>query len=421
MSTAESVYTNTPIGAVFRPAKILIVDDEVVIREILARKLSGLGYTCECCASGQKAIDLLAKGGFDLAVADILMPEIGGVALLKEAMRVSPGIAVILITSVVDIEVAVDALKEGAYDYITKPFSLEQVSISVCRALEKRRLLLENQNCQRTLEEQVASRTRQLKEAVGVLEHTYHSTLVALSKALDSRDADSDGHSLRVTVYTRRLAQGLNLSELEIRTIEQGVLLHDIGKIGIPDELLQKPENLAGRDWLLMRQHPEIGYRILSSIKFLGEAAQVVLHHHERYDGNGYPQGLKGDQIHLGARIFAVADALDDLTSNCKFQPSIGFESAVREIKKMSGKQLDPDIVSEFLRVPVSGWKAMRQEIAAKTKRSDFLSLGRQSENSDNIDQLPVPESSITAACPVPAVQDFFSGFSGKQSKERQP
>lgn len=200
-----------------------------------------------------------------------------------------------------------------------------------------------------------------------------------MSKALDSRDADSDGHSLRVTVYTKQLAQGLNLSESEIRTIEQGVLLHDIGKIGIPDELLQKPEDLVGREWLLMRQHPEIGYRILSSIKFLTGAAQVVLHHHERFDGKGYPHGLQGNQIHLGARIFAVADALDDLTSNRRFQPSVSFEAAVREIKKMSGKQLDPDIVSEFLKVPASAWKAMRREIAAKTKRSDFLFLGRRS------------------------------------------
>ncbi len=380
MSTAENLHANSPTGHFFRRAKILIVDDEVVIREILARRLSSFGYSCECCASGQMAIDLLAKGGFDLVLADILMPEIGGVALLKEALRVSPGIAVILLTSVVDIEVAVDALKEGAYDYIAKPFSFEQVSISVSQALEKRRLLLENQNYQRTLEEQVANRTRQVKEALEVLEQSYQSTLVALSRALDSRDAYSDGHSLRVTVYARRLAQGLNLSEVEIRTIEQGVLLHDIGKIGIPDELLQKPDDLVGLEWLLMHQHPEIGYRVLSSIKFLKGAAQVVLHHHERYDGNGYPQGLKGAQIHLGARIFAVADALDDLTANCKSHPSMNFESAVGEIKEMSGKQLDPDIVSEFLKVPVSAWKAMRREIAEKTKRSDFLFLGCRSK-----------------------------------------
>jgi response regulator RpfG family c-di-GMP phosphodiesterase len=318
----------------------------------------------------------LAGGKYDLVLADISMPEIGRATLLKEAMRVSPGIAVILVTSVINIEMAVGALKDGAYDYITKPFSLEQVSIGVSRALEKRRLLFENQNYQRTLEEQVASRTRQLEEALRVLQHTYHSTLVALSKVLDSRDADSDGHSLRVTVYTRQLAQGLNLSEPEIRVIEQGVLLHDIGKIGIRDEVLRNPGDPAAAECIQIQRHPEIGYRILSSIKFLGEAAQVVYHHHERYDGKGYPQGLKGNQIHLGARIFAVADALDDLTSNCRFQPTISFEAAARQIEKMSGHQLDPEIVREFLQVPVCGWEALRQEIAPKTKRSDFLHLG---------------------------------------------
>jgi response regulator RpfG family c-di-GMP phosphodiesterase len=379
MSTAETIFrqlSNAPFGSVLRPSRILIADDEVVVREILARKLESAGYVCECCATGRAAIDLLATGRFELAIADIQMPDISGTALLKEAMRVSPGIAVVLVTSVVDIEVAVDALKDGAYDYIQKPFSMEQVSISVSRALEKRRLLLENQNYQRTLEEQVASRTRQLEEALGVLQHTYHSTLVALSKALDSRDADSDGHSLRVTVYTKRLAQSLRLSESEIRIIEQGVLLHDIGKIGIPDELLRKPEKLTGRDWLLMRRHPEIGYRILSSIKFLRGAAQVVLHHHERYDGKGYPQGLKGEEIHLGARIFAVADALDDLTSHNGFRPSIGFEAAAGEIAGMSGIQLAPGLVREFLAIPASEWESLRREIAAKKRRSDFLNFG---------------------------------------------
>ena len=379
MSTAENILrqlSNAPFGSVLRPSRVLIADDEVVTREILARKLGGLGYACECCASGRTAIDMLATGRFDLVVADIQMPDIGGIALLKEAMRLSPGIAVILVTSVIDIEAAVDALKDGAYDYITKPFSLEQVSISVSRALEKRRLLLENQNYQRTLEEQVASRTRQLEEALGVLQQTYHSTLVALSKALDSRDADSDGHSLRVTVYTKQIAQRLNLSDADIRIVEQGVLLHDIGKIGIPDELLRRPEALTRKELLLMRQHPEIGYRILSSIKFLKGAAQVVLHHHERYDGKGYPRGLKGNEIHVGARIFAVADALDDLTSNNRIEPAMSFEGAAGEIPKMSGIQLDPKIVREFLEVPISKWEMLRREIAAKTKRADFLNIG---------------------------------------------
>jgi putative nucleotidyltransferase with HDIG domain len=379
MSTAENTLrqrSNAPFGSVLRPARILIADDEVVVRETIARKLASIGYECECCASGRTAIDMLAGGRFDLFIAGIQMPDIGGLGLLKEAMRLSPGIAVILVTSVINIEAAVEALKDGAYDYITKPFSLEHVALSVSRAVEKRRLLLENQNYQRTLEEQVASRTRQLEEALGVLQHTYHSTLVALSKALDSRDADSDGHSLRVTVYTRQLAQRLNLSEAEIRVVEQGVLLHDIGKIGIPDELLRKPEPLNAKEELLMRQHPEVGYRILSSIKFLKGAAQVVLHHHESYDGNGFPQGLKGEEIHIGARIFAVADTLDHLTSGNRVQHAISFDAAVGEISIMSGIQLDPRIVSEFLKVPISEWESLRREVAAKTRRADFLNIG---------------------------------------------
>jgi len=270
----------------------------------------------------------------------------------------------------------VDSLKDGAYDYITKPFSLEEVSISVSRALEKRQLVLENRNYQRTLEERVASRTRQLQEALGVLEHTYHSTLVALSKALDSRDADSDGHSLRVTVYATRLAQQLGLEDSQIRTIERGVLLHDIGKIGIPDELLRKPGQLSHSEWLMMQKHPEIGFRILSSIKFLKEAAQLVLHHHEHYDGTGYPQHLKGTEIIPGARIFSIADALDDLTTNRPFQAAISFEDAIKKIKEMSGSQLDPALVDEFLMIPIPEWKALRREISATTKRADFLRMG---------------------------------------------
>ena len=376
MSTVNNVQqqvSNFPLTSVFHPAHILIVDDEVTVREALANKLGGLGYDCQCCDSGQAAFALLETGNFDLVLADILKTEAGGVAFLKKAMSVCPDIAVILVTSVVNIEEAVDSLKDGAYDYITKPFSLEEVSISVARALDKRRLLIDNRNYQRILEEQVASRSRQLKEALGVLEQTYHSTFVALSKALDSRDADADGHSFRVTAYTKRLARKLGLSESEIRIMEYGVLLHDIGKIGIPDDLLRNPGKLSEEERLLVRKHPEIGCRILTNIKFLKEAAKLVLHHHERYDGFGYPDNLKGDEITLGARIFAIVDALDNLTSNRPSQNAISFEAAVEEIKKMSGNTLDPLLVKEFLEIPVSEWESIRRETATGTKRADFL------------------------------------------------
>jgi putative two-component system response regulator len=376
MSTANTIHQQIPnslLGSLFHSANILIVDDETVAREGLARKLAGLGYDCRCCESGQAACDLLANKKYDLILAHVLAPEAEGVAFLKTAINLCPDVAVIFIASVADIEMAVDSLKDGAYDYITKPFSLEEVSISVVRALEKRQLLIDNRNYQHALEEQVASRTRQLQEAMRVLQHTYDSTLVALSRALDSREADSDGHSLRTTVYAKRLAKKLGLNEADTRVVEHGVLLHDIGKIGIPDGVLRKTGSLGDGEKLLVRKHPEIGYRILSSIKFLKGAAELVLHHHERYDGKGYPQGLKGEAIDLGARIFAVAAALDDLTSNRPFQAAMDFEDAIREIERRSGTELDPALVKACLEIPASEWKEIRKEIRSDAKLADFL------------------------------------------------
>jgi response regulator RpfG family c-di-GMP phosphodiesterase len=357
---------------VFRPARILIMDDEALVREVLLRKLASQGYTCECCENGRAALDLLASKRFDLVLADALMPEIGGLAFLREAMMVCPDVAVIMATSVVDIDVAVDSLKDGAYDWITKPFSLEEVIISISRALEKRRLLIENRNYQRTLEEQVASRTSQLQEALKVLEHTYHSTLVALSKALDSRDRDADSCSLRVTVC-ERLGRQLGLSKPEMCVIEQGALLHDIGKIGVPDNLLRKCGGLSDEEQLMLTKHPEIGYRILSSIKFLAGAARLVWHHHERYDGSGYPQCLRGEEIDRGARIFAIAEALEELASDSSSGEEAKFEAAIQEVARMSGSRLDPQLVKEFLKIPVQEWIEIRKEVPTNMTRTDLL------------------------------------------------
>ena len=230
---AASIQTaDSSVGSFLHPSQILVVEEETVTREILARKLSSLGYVCRCCPDLSTAMGLLADEKFDLVITDLVASGSGGFKSVKRIAEVAPDTAIILITSVINVEVAVDALKDGAYDYITKPFSLEEVSISVARALEKRRLLLENRKYQMALEEQVASRTSQLQEALKVLHHTYHSTLVALSRALDSRDAGSDGHSLRVTVYANASPKAWVWGTAD-QGHRAGVLLHDIGKIGI--------------------------------------------------------------------------------------------------------------------------------------------------------------------------------------------
>ncbi len=344
-------------------ARVLVVDDELIVREILVRKMNQLGYDAQGAGGGEAALKALQKRPYDLLLMDLAVPGNGGLSFMKEARRLCPDIAVIVVTSVVDIGTAVKALKDGASDYVTKPFSLEEVAISVARALEKRRLLIENRRYQRTLEEQVASRTAQLKDALEELQRTYHSTLLALGTALDSRDADADWHSLRVTLYSVRLGTQLALGPGELQSIEQAALLHDIGKIGIPDALLRKPAALTDADWVLMRKHPEIGHRILSGIRFLQRAAQVVLQHHERFDGTGYPTGIKGDQIILEARILALADTLDCMTSARPFQPAASFEAAREQIRKLSGTQLDPAVVAAFLEIAIDEWKGIRQRV----------------------------------------------------------
>jgi len=353
-------------------SRLLIVDDEAIIREILVRKLSRLGYVCDQCSNGVVALEQLDRAGYDLLVTDIAMPEMGGIELMKEARSRWPNLAVILVTSVQDLEVAVDALKEGAFDYITKPFSLEQVAISVTQALERRRLLLENISYRRDLELKVHSRQHDLRKALDVLHANYHSTLVALGTALDSRHSGNEGHSLRVTLYALRLARQMGMDETQTREIEQGALLHDIGKIGIPDSILRKEGELTPPEQVLLHKHPEIGYRILSGIKFLKGAARLVLHHEERFDGSGYPAGLRGDEISVGGRVFAVADCLNSRTSDCLFQDPAAFDGVRDQIARMSGSKLDPFVVGRFLRIPREEWEAIRREAQGHVRKIRF-------------------------------------------------
>ena len=373
MSAAELTLQNALASQAesrLQPPHILIVADEAIDRDILVRKLTSMNYVCDSCRSGKAALNRLASQGYDLVISDLMMPGIDGIALLRRALQIRPDTAIILVTSVVDTATAVASLKEGAYDYIIKPYSLEEVAVGVSGALEKRRLIVENRAYQQTLESQVAGRTRQLKQALDVLEQTYRSTLMALSTALDSREPDSDGHSFRVTLYTIRLAQELGVDQAQMRIIEQGALLHDIGKIGIPDQLLHKPAKLTPEEWVCMRRHSDIGFRILSGIKFLQGAAELVYQHQERYDGSGYPAGLKGDQISLGARIFSVADTLDGMTSARPYLAAVTFEEARDAIARLAGTLLDPEIVRVFLKIPLDVWRTIRQEVAAKLDKS---------------------------------------------------
>jgi cyclic di-GMP phosphodiesterase len=356
---------------------VLIVDDDPAVRDVLSEGLDGSGYVCDTASDGAEALRKIERSAFELVVSDIDMPRMDGVGLLKEVKRLRPDTEIIMLTGVLDIETAIQAIRLGANDYLTKPFNLGEVRVTVERALEKRRLLLENREYQRTLETRVQERTaelrhknREVEELFARLNSSYQTTLEALATALDTRDSETMGHSLRVAAYTVAVARQMGVGEPELTDMYRGALLHDVGKIGIPDAILRKPSKLTAEEWVEMRKHPEIGYRILQGINFLEGARLIVLSHQERYDGNGYPRGLRGSEIPLGARIFAVVDTLDAMTSDRCYRKALAYDAAREEITKYRGTQFDPDVVDTFLRISSEEWAAIQgrilEEIASR-------------------------------------------------------
>src|SRR5712675_1091143 len=322
--------------------RILVVDDEETIREIVCSMLAGAQFQTRQAASGVEAMALLESGEeFDLVLSDMLMAEMDGTALLERAKEKFPDVPVVMVTTVSDIQVALQALRHGAYDYLPKPFEREQLLATVRRALENRRLKRENDAYRTNLEELVAARTQQWKSALADLDRSYDMTLEALGDALDLKDSETEGHSRRVTAFTIAIARKMGLTKESISVIARGAFLHDIGKMAIPDDILKMPGKLTDDEMAVMKEHCYRGYKIVSRIPFLAEAAEIVYSHQERYDGLGYPRGLKGEEIPLGARIFSIADTLDAMRSNRPYRPAQSFEAARTEIELWSGRQFD--------------------------------------------------------------------------------
>ncbi|MFZ3199790.1 MAG: HD domain-containing phosphohydrolase [Candidatus Acidiferrales bacterium] len=335
---------------------ILVADDEEAIREVVSTLLESQGYRCKTCPDGRVALESFRNGSFDLVLSDIVMPEMNGLKLLAAVRQEDPDVPVIMVTAMHDISIALEAIRAGAYDYILKPFEKDQLYMSVRRALEHRHLVLENRSYQSDLEHLVAERTQQLSIALEDLEQSYDYTLEALGSALDAKDAETEGHCQRVTAFTITIAKAMGVDKALLRHIARGAFLHDIGKMGIPDQILRKPSPLTLEEREIMRRHCEIGYAVLERIPFLKEAAEIVLSHQECYDGSGYPRGLKGEQIPLGARIFAVADTLDAMISDRPYRKALPISAARNEISRFSGTQFDPRVVEVFLSYADKVW-----------------------------------------------------------------
>jgi len=357
------------------PDRILVVDDEEPIREIVASMLGTAGYLCKQAGSGMEALAVLNSGEeFELMLSDLMMADLDGIGLLERTKERYPDMPVVMVTAVHDISVALAAIRNGAYDYLLKPFEREQLLNTVSRALENRRLKVENRTYQTNLESLVKARTEQLQTAMQNLERSYDITLEALGDALDLKDAETEGHSRRVTLFTIAIAQAMGLPREHIAVIARGAFLHDIGKMAIPDDVLKKPGKLEPHEVEIMKEHAYRGYQILKKIPFLAEASQIVYSHQEWYDGTGYPRQLKGEEIPLGARIFAIADTLDAMTSDRVYRPRQSLKAAREEIKRFSGKQFDPEIVKVFLEMPEKIWDDLRREIDGERGRAAYSS-----------------------------------------------
>jgi putative nucleotidyltransferase with HDIG domain len=354
---------------------ILVVDDEEAIREVVSTMLESKGYHCAVAHNGRVAQDQIKKATPDLILSDMIMPEMDGIKLLEWVRQYDPDVPVIMVTAIHDISTALEAIRRGAYDYILKPFEKDQLFLGVGRALQHRRLVIDNRNYQIDLEKKVRDRTERLETALDQLERSYDDTLEALGSALDLKDAETEGHCQRVTAFCISIAKTMPVPDQYLPILARAAFLHDIGKMAIPDGILRKPGPLNDDEKKIMRTHCEIGYNMLIRIPFLRDAAEIVLAHQEFFDGSGYPRGLKGDQIPLGARIFTIADSLDAMISDRPYRRALPMSHACEEIKRCSGSQFDPEVVKVFMTIPEQHWIELRENLGSPFRLAHLKNL----------------------------------------------
>ena len=334
------------------PTRILIVDDDTTVREVITVLLREEGYACTSVSSAEAALDAAQGEEFPLVISDVRMPGHDGFWLLDRMKDSHPDTAIVMLTGFGDTEAAVECLRNGAADYLLKPPKTTELVRAIERALGRRRLELARGKYRRSLENRVRDKTAELSRALRELESTYSQTLWSLVAALDAREHETGDHSQRVVRYSLAVARKLGVPERDLPDLGRGALLHDIGKIGVPDAILLKPAALDEEEWRVMRRHPEIGHDILKSIGFLERSAALVLAHQERFDGRGYPRGLAGEDIPIAARIFAIADTFDAMTSHRPYRRALSAERAREEILRCAGTQFDRRCAEAFLSIP---------------------------------------------------------------------
>ncbi len=336
---------------------VLIVDDDDLILKALTRILEGNGYVTHCHLSPEEALAALEQERPVVIISDYMMPGMDGIDFLKRARNLAPGAVRILCTAAEDFKVALQAVNAGeVFRIVSKPWHQKELLEVVAQAAESSRLRRENERLTAELREN----NLRLEERV---QQRTQALLQGLISALDYRDSETQWHSRRVSLFARRLAQQLGIAEPELTVVEQGALLHDIGKIKIRDAVLLKPGPLDQQEWALMKEHPELGWRLLQRVDYLKPASDIVLQHQEKWDGGGYPGGLSGERIVIGARIFHVVDTLDAITSDRPYRKARPFADARAELIRCRGSQFDPRVVDAFLAVPPEEWERIRIDV----------------------------------------------------------
>ncbi len=331
--------------------QIMIVDDEESVRRLLGRMLKKNGDTFTFAANAKEARAFMKDKKFDLILCDVNMPGESGIDFIRYVLSEHPETAAIMVTSVDDPEVAESALEIGAYGYIIKPFEPNEVLINVSNALRRRKLEIENRRHRRNLEKLVLERTEKLKKTLNDLQKAMDGIIEAMGLTVEIRDPYTAGHQRRVAEIAHAIATEIGLSKHKTEGVRIAGLIHDIGKMAVPAEILSKPGKITEHEFGIIKSHSEVGYEILKKIDFPWPIAQIVYQHHERMDGSGYPQGLSGKDILFEARIMAVSDVVEAMASHRPYRPALGIDIALEEIEKNKDGIYDSEVVDACLRI----------------------------------------------------------------------
>jgi response regulator RpfG family c-di-GMP phosphodiesterase len=358
----------TSQGAEDRHRRVLLVEEGRADAEAVADRLETGGCQVSVVRDAAAANLIVGDRGCDVLICPLDMPGTNGRALHDEVLRLDPSLAVVVSAPPDDIPRGAEALKMGVEDVVLRPLVPEQVEIYVERAFSRRQTVIENGHAEGLLRDSVQEKTRKLRLALTEMQGTFNATVEAMVSAVEARDCETQHHCRRAREYSLLLGREMGLDGRDLRDLAWGALLHDVGKIGVPDHILLKTGPLSSEEWSLMRLHPLIGYRLLAPVHFLNGAATVVLSHHEKWDGTGYPYGKLGEDIPLTARIFMVADAFETITSRRSYKEALPFGYAEEEIVSSAGSHFDPRVVEAFQHIGRDEWMKIRNRYLDEIK-----------------------------------------------------